>query len=88
MVLHLGQVIGNLISSFILTAATGHHQLEDQVQKWYRDILISAFQSFFFFVFMQKVASVSFRSTLCLIWQSLICTFEFFWIKISNFCFI
>ncbi|CAG9530509.1 unnamed protein product [Cercopithifilaria johnstoni] len=33
MVLHLGQVIGNLISSFILTAATGYHQLEDQVQK-------------------------------------------------------
>ncbi|EJW79168.1 hypothetical protein WUBG_09922 [Wuchereria bancrofti] len=33
MVLHLGQVIGNLISSFILTASTGYHQLEDQVQK-------------------------------------------------------
>ncbi|EFO25747.2 hypothetical protein LOAG_02742 [Loa loa] len=33
MVLHLGQVIGNLISSFILTAATSHRQLEDQVQK-------------------------------------------------------
>ncbi|VDK81172.1 unnamed protein product [Litomosoides sigmodontis] len=33
MVLHLGQVIGNLISSFILTSASGHYQLEDQVQK-------------------------------------------------------
>ncbi|VDO41162.1 unnamed protein product [Onchocerca flexuosa] len=33
MVLHMGQVIGNVISSFILTAATGYHQLEDQVQK-------------------------------------------------------
>uniref|UniRef100_A0A915PZW2 Uncharacterized protein n=1 Tax=Setaria digitata TaxID=48799 RepID=A0A915PZW2_9BILA len=34
MVLHLGQVIGNLISSFILTAATDyHHQLDDHVQK-------------------------------------------------------
>ncbi|KAL3993629.1 Ion channel regulatory protein UNC-93 family protein [Acanthocheilonema viteae] len=33
MVLHLGQVIGNLISSFILTAATGHRQLKDEVQK-------------------------------------------------------
>ncbi|MCP9262193.1 putative potassium channel regulatory protein unc-93 [Dirofilaria immitis] len=33
MVLHLGQVIGNVISSFILTTATGYRQLEDQVQK-------------------------------------------------------
>uniref|UniRef100_A0A8R1TLI2 Uncharacterized protein n=1 Tax=Onchocerca volvulus TaxID=6282 RepID=A0A8R1TLI2_ONCVO len=33
MVLHMGQVIGNVISSIILTAATGHHQLENQVQK-------------------------------------------------------
>ncbi|KAK6113590.1 Ion channel regulatory protein UNC-93 family protein [Brugia pahangi] len=33
MVLHLGQVIGNLISSVILTASTGYYQLEDQVQK-------------------------------------------------------
>lgn len=40
---HLGQVIGNLISSFILTAATGAPQLEDQVQKWYPFIFICLF---------------------------------------------
>ncbi|VDN07950.1 unnamed protein product [Thelazia callipaeda] len=33
MVLHLGQVIGNIISSSILTFATGYHEPEDHVQK-------------------------------------------------------
>ncbi|KHN86075.1 Putative potassium channel regulatory protein unc-93 [Toxocara canis] len=32
MVLHLGQVIGNLLSSLILTAATGYHKPEDRVE--------------------------------------------------------
>uniref|UniRef100_A0A915AVX9 Potassium channel regulatory protein unc-93 n=1 Tax=Parascaris univalens TaxID=6257 RepID=A0A915AVX9_PARUN len=32
MILHLGQVIGNLLSSLILTAATGYHKPQDRVE--------------------------------------------------------
>lgn len=35
MVLHLGQVIGNILSSLILTTGLGYNKPEDRVEKTY-----------------------------------------------------